>query len=48
MVGETMVVLTLWARGDFGANEVIPRVEQRAGVKFSEDGKSASRVPAET
>ena len=47
MVGEAMLVLTLWARGDIATAEVIPSVERRSGVKFSADRKSARRVPAE-
>lgn len=47
MVGEAMLVLTLWARGDISTAEVIPSVERQAGVKFSEDGKSAERVSVE-
>ncbi|WP_102192768.1 hypothetical protein [Microbacterium aurantiacum] len=46
-VGEAMLVLTLWARGDISTAEVIPSVERQAGVVFSEDHKTASRVPAE-
>lgn len=47
MVGEAMLVLTLWARGGIATAEVIPSVERRSGVKFSADRKSASRIPAE-
>lgn len=47
MVGEAMLVLTLWARGDIATGDVIPSVERQSGVKFSEDRKSAERVPAE-
>lgn len=47
MVGEAMLVLTIWARGDIATADVIPSVELQAGVKFSEDRKTASRVPAE-
>lgn len=47
MVGEAMLVLTLWARGDIATDDVISSVERHSGVKFSEDRRTASRIPAE-
>jgi len=43
-VGESMGVLTRWARGDIFTSEVISEVESKAGVKFSEDRSQVSVV----
>lgn len=43
-VGESMGVLTRWARGDIFTSEVISEVETKAGVKFSEDRSKVSVV----
>lgn len=42
MVGESMNVLTHWARGDVKTEDIIPEVERRAGVRFSDDRQSVS------
>ena len=42
MTGETMTVLALWARGDVATDDVVPEVERRAGVKFSEDRRTVT------
>lgn len=42
MVGESMVVLTLWARGDVATDAVIDEVESRAKVKFSDDRRTVT------
>ncbi|WIB65944.1 hypothetical protein [Curtobacterium sp. MCBD17_040] len=44
LVGESMVVLTAWVRGDIPTDRVIPEVEARAGVMFSEDRKTVGVV----
>jgi len=44
MVGESMEILTLWARGDVATEDVIGRVELAARVKFSEDRKSVTKA----
>jgi len=43
MVGESMEVLTLWARGDVATENVIVQVERAAGIQFSGDRKTFSR-----
>ncbi|MBD8661520.1 hypothetical protein IFT72_15125 [Frigoribacterium sp. CFBP 8754] len=44
LVGESMVVLTLWVRGDISTDHVIREVEARAGVMFSDDRKTVGVV----
>lgn len=45
MIGEAMVVLTLWARGDLKTDQVISETERRAGVTFSADRRTVSVAP---
>lgn len=45
MIGEAMDVLTLWARGEVKTKEIVSQVEERAGVEFSEDRRTASPKP---
>lgn len=44
-VGEAMVVLTLWERGDIPTSQVISEVERRAGLVFAADRKTFGVAP---
>lgn len=44
-VGEATVVLTLWERGDIPTSNVIPEVERRTGLVFTENPKSFTIGP---
>jgi hypothetical protein len=43
-LGEAMMVLNLWFRGDIATGEVIPEVERRAKLKFSDDRRTVAAV----
>jgi len=43
MLGGTMEVLTLWARGDVATEDIVREVELAAGINFSDDRKSFSK-----
>lgn len=45
-IGESMVVLTLWERGDIVTAQVISEVERRAGLVFSEDHRTVAVAPS--
>lgn len=44
MVGQSMMVLVDWVRGDLSIVQLVPEVERRAGVKFAADRSSAEPV----
>lgn len=42
MVAECMTVLSYWVRGEVDTRDVVSEVEERAGIEFSADRKTAT------